>query len=325
MFSHVCIVTISLVLVGVSCEVSSGSHFHNSYQIQDDCQFQLCGLKFNSEFGLDTTPTAGSCSGDCDLLSINLATGKFQKEFLWPNCARICQNKFPFSEFSEYKPRFMCMETCYNSYNKIAPHHDLARYCLQVSCPVSSEDKMSQLECFEQCSSHAVTSVPEESWPLWARSLAGPCQSPPSHPNPAPNHKLTCADNHLWPAIQQSIATTPQIAETCLNVICDNNIKCGKECLKHIQKVEHLHREVWTGCSKSVNCSSVTSPSQRLRCSDNCLEEHRKEQLKQEEERYRQEQMDQQARALASSGAQAVLGGALAVAINTIFVFILNL
>ena len=81
------------------CSVNCVKGFHNSYQIQDDCQFQLCGLKYNSEFGLDTSPTAGSCSGDCDLLSRKINMGKFHKEYLWSNCARICQNKFPFGEF----------------------------------------------------------------------------------------------------------------------------------------------------------------------------------------------------------------------------------
>jgi len=295
MLTRIMMMTVVMLVRDVKCSMSGNNenYFHNSYQVEDNCQFQLCGSKYSHEFGLDSSPIAGSCSGDCHLLSLNLATGKFQKEFLWSNCARMCQTKYPFHQYSEYKPRFLCMETCYNSYNKIAPHHDLARYCLQASCPDKSVADMSQLECFEQCTSHVVTSVPQEDWKTWARSLAGDCQaSPDLTPDTptSPAHRLTCADSHLWLTMSKIVNLSDQVGRKCLNTICNDNVKCGKQCLKHVDKMEHVHRSVWTECSESALCSS-SSFNQRLRCSDTCLEEHLENRRKKEqEERIRRQQ-----------------------------------
>merc|ERR1712157_280380 len=87
----------------------------SNYLIEDDCQ----------------QPKVGSCSGDCHLLAVNLVNNKFHKEYLWSNCARMCSNKYTFDTFREYKARFECMSVCYNLYNQLSPHHDLARFCMK--------------------------------------------------------------------------------------------------------------------------------------------------------------------------------------------------
>ena len=36
---------------------------------------------------------------------------------------------------SDYKSRLSCMSSCFSLYSPLAPHHNLARYCIQASCP----------------------------------------------------------------------------------------------------------------------------------------------------------------------------------------------
>ena len=45
----------------------------------------------------------------------------------------------------QYKARFMCMESCYNSYEAMSPHHNLARYCIKASCPEQKEESIHQV------------------------------------------------------------------------------------------------------------------------------------------------------------------------------------
>ena len=67
----------------------------DSYQVEDSCQFNLCGPEYSGEFMAGQAPRVGSCSGDCHLLAINLNSNKFHKEFLWSNCASMCADKYP--------------------------------------------------------------------------------------------------------------------------------------------------------------------------------------------------------------------------------------
>ena len=70
----------------------------DSYQVEDSCQFNLCGPDYSGEFMAGQAPRVGSCSGDCHLLATNLNSNKFHREFLWSNCARMCGEKFSFSQ-----------------------------------------------------------------------------------------------------------------------------------------------------------------------------------------------------------------------------------
>ena len=77
----------------------SQAAYLGSYQVEDSCQFSLCGPDYSSEFLAGKAPMVGSCSGDCNLLAINLNTDKFTRQFLWGSCADMCQQKYPFSMY----------------------------------------------------------------------------------------------------------------------------------------------------------------------------------------------------------------------------------
>lgn len=70
-----------------------------SYQVEDSCQFLICGQEFNHEFGVGASPAAESCSGDCHDLASSLITNRFTKDFLWSKCASMCSDKYNFSTF----------------------------------------------------------------------------------------------------------------------------------------------------------------------------------------------------------------------------------
>ena len=70
-----------------------------SYQVEDSCQFVLCGQDFSQEFGVGVSPTHRSCSGDCHDLATSLITNRFTKDFLWSKCASMCSDKYNFSSF----------------------------------------------------------------------------------------------------------------------------------------------------------------------------------------------------------------------------------
>ena len=70
-----------------------------SYNVQDSCQFKLCGTDHLGEFGYEKSPTPGSCSGDCDALVHRLVNSKFKKEFMWSKCTAMCAEKYPTSEY----------------------------------------------------------------------------------------------------------------------------------------------------------------------------------------------------------------------------------
>ena len=70
-----------------------------SYQVEDSCQFQLCGQEFTEEFGVGVSPSHGSCYGDCHDLAASLINNKFTKDFLWSKCSTMCSDKYNFSTF----------------------------------------------------------------------------------------------------------------------------------------------------------------------------------------------------------------------------------
>ena len=79
---------------------SDGEPYLGSYDVEDSCQYQLCGPKYTAEFaGADHSPKAGSCSGDCDALARKLVNSKFKKELMWGMCTRMCREKYPNQEY----------------------------------------------------------------------------------------------------------------------------------------------------------------------------------------------------------------------------------
>ena len=95
------LVGIAVVVAGAELEEDAGgaAPYGGSYQIEDTCQFSLCGPLYRQEFGVGRRPLAGSCSGDCHLLAINTNTNRFTKEFLWSHCATMCSTKYNTTEF----------------------------------------------------------------------------------------------------------------------------------------------------------------------------------------------------------------------------------
>ena len=65
-----------------------------SYQVEDSCQFSVCGPEYSQEFGVGRTPEPGSCSGECDQLAVSLITNRFSREFLWSSCTNMCNDKY---------------------------------------------------------------------------------------------------------------------------------------------------------------------------------------------------------------------------------------
>merc|ERR1719264_2264532 len=192
-------------------------------------------------------------------------TNKFHREFLWSQCARMCNAKFPPAHYRQYKPRFECMEQCYASYTALSPHHSLARYCIQASCPHPKAGQIHQVDCFSSCSAHVASSVAKSDWQDWANALAGPCQQEGEEGEaPSHTHRLECADSKVWSSI------TSPLASHCLQHICQEDIRCGTSCL--------------------------TLPSaQKLSCADTCLAQQREEAERKERERRRNEERRQQA------------------------------
>ena len=99
--------TVSIVLAVTAAEHDEGGEegegaaapYGGSYQIEDTCQFSLCGPLYRQEFGVGRRPLAGSCSGDCHLLAINTNTNRFTREFLWSHCATMCSAKYNTTQF----------------------------------------------------------------------------------------------------------------------------------------------------------------------------------------------------------------------------------
>jgi len=282
-------------------EVMKQPAYLDSYQVEDSCQFNLCGPDYSTEFMAGQAPRVGSCSGDCHLLATNLISNKFHREFLWSNCARMCSQKYSFSQHKLYKPRFLCMETCYNSYKALSPHHNLARYCIKASCPEQKDENIHQVDCFTTCSKHVSTRVAKSDWQHWAMALAGHCQMSMEEEFKQ-NHRLICADKDVWAHITTShgISQSDTMATLCFSTICQEDVKCSRNCLSHVQAVSQNLRPVWISCSKSVRCLNIERKEDQMECADSCVEQHRENERNREkqmldERRIKQEERKQQA------------------------------
>ena len=70
-----------------------------SFNIEDSCQFRICGSEYVEEFG-GRDPLPGSCSGECNDLAHRLAAhSTFKKDFMWAKCATMCAEKYSPSEY----------------------------------------------------------------------------------------------------------------------------------------------------------------------------------------------------------------------------------
>jgi len=256
-----------------------------SYQVEDSCQFQLCGTQtFGAEFGPGLGPSEGSCSGDCHQLAVSLVTNRFTRDFLWSKCADMCSDKYNFSTYSDYKSRLSCMSSCFSLYSPLAPHHNLARYCIQASCPDPAQHQpMHQLDCFSQCSGHVSSRVASRDWEDWARALTATCQADRGQGS---LHRLQCADDAVW---NQTVAAVEHeqaaaMARHCRQEICRGNLACAATCLEHVMQVARAEAalDTWLACSTSPACSPSCSTAstcsvERLACSDQCLQRRRDE------------------------------------------------
>jgi len=276
-------------------ESISHPDYLGSYQIEDSCQFDLCGPEYSEEFtGLGhSRPLVGSCSGDCHLLASSLITDKFHKEFLWGNCAGMCRDKFEFNKHKLYKPRFMCMEQCFNAYQALSPHHNLARYCIKASCSQEKLEKLYQVDCFSSCSAHVSSNVSKSDWKHWADALAGDCQRKiQKHKINESEDRLSCADQQVWQKLlsADSSLVDGQVSNICLNIVCENNIKCGRSCLNHIETVQEDYRSTWEECLISSKCLNEGKSESLLHCADECVRDKKAEE-KEQQEKIQKEQL----------------------------------
>ena len=106
----------------------------------------------------------------------------------------------------------------------------------------------------------------------------------------------------------------PQVSKDthllCLNAMCDNDVKCGKDCLGHVTEListEDLPK--WRQCTYSTSCAGIPSYELRKECADECLNSHKVQLRKAKEMRMLQEeeQKKKEAEALlqSASGARA--------------------
>jgi len=251
--------------------------FLGNYLIEDSCQFQLCGSAYSAEWN-GQPPLSGSCSGDCSLLAITLNTNKFHREFLWSSCSRMCGAKFPADRQAEYKSRFLCMEGCYSSYSLVAPHHNIARYCMQAVCK-PTQPQMPQIDCFERCTGHVSSSLPESTWRVWANAIASSCTNTASN-NTNLESRLACGDRAVWDYVSRvQQKAEEEHAALCLDSLCDSEVKCGVSCLNHIHNLSPNERSEWVECSTGFQCTTTPTGTirndgdwhQRQACADSCL------------------------------------------------------
>jgi len=317
MCSYIFPILLTVSTTGLSQSVMEHPAYLGSYQVEDSCQFMLCGSDYSAEFMGGQAPRVGSCSGDCHLLAINLNSNKFHKDFLWANCAGMCAEKYPSSEHTHYKPRFVCMESCYNSYSSISPHHSLARYCMKASCPSRPGEPTHQVDCFSMCAEHVVGRVAQVDWQHWATALAGECQTDSVSGNGSlpRDHRLTCADRAVWAHLTSSegVDETDVTASHCYSAICGNQVKCARTCLSHTQAVNHESRSVWLDCSLAEECRNSENTEEQLSCADRCvakhLEQREKEQQEQEERARRQQERQNLALMAVESSGRCLLSG----------------
>ncbi|CAB4057168.1 unnamed protein product [Lepeophtheirus salmonis] len=179
-----------------------------------------------------------------------------------------------------YRDRSTCMEDCFISYERVKPHHKIARACIHAACSRSTRASTdtSSLECFDRCAHHVSLSV---------------------YP------KLECTDRKLWERITKGASVSPDVLLLCLNGLCDHDIKCAKSCLSHVSSdIDPDDLSDWSRCTYSTVCAKIPEYGPRVRCSDKCLKEHKinqrrmfeRQRLEAESER----QKEEEARALSA-------------------------
>jgi len=290
-----------------------GGPYLDSFTVQDSCQFNLCGPEYSQEFLLGSVPKVGSCSGDCNLLAINLVSNRFIKDWLWSNCASMCNSKYDFQSYRHYKSRFQCMEKCHTAYQSLSPHHNLARYCAKVSC--STLDRKSyQVDCYTGCAAHVAGNVSGSDWKDWGLAMAGHCSGLGLEEN-----KLSCADTHLWAGIVKTheLLPTDQVVTSCHSDICDSNLRCSRDCLTAATALHSHSRHLWVKCSQSPQCKTEnTRGLDKINCVEKCVEKEIEEQRKQEALERERKKLQEQRRQ------QALLSGGAGLSSGTILVII---
>lgn len=308
------LVALLVTLAGAGAEEAEIGPYLDSFNIQDSCQFNLCGPEYSQEFLLGAVPRVGSCSGDCNLLAINLVNSKFVKDWLWSNCASMCHSKYDFQSYRHYKSRFECMETCHSAYQALSPHHNLARYCAKVSC--SSVDRKSyQLDCYTDCAGHVAANVSGSDWRDWGLALAGHCGG--LGPD---TDTLACADTHLWASVLKTHGLAPgdSLASSCHASLCTGNLKCARDCLAAAAARSH-DRELWVQCAEAPHCQNTTNfptPETRINCVEKCVEKEIEEQRKQERLELERKRLQEQRRQ------QALLSGGCSLHARTLLVIL---
>ena len=48
---------------------------------------------------------------------------------------------------------------------------------------------------------------------------------------------LSCTDQALWTELTSASEVSPDAHLLCLNAMCDNDVKCAKDCLNHVTNV----------------------------------------------------------------------------------------
>jgi len=286
----------------------------DSFNIQDSCQFSLCGPEYSQEFLQGSVPKVGSCSGDCNLLAINLVSNKFIRDWLWSNCASMCHSKFDFQSYRHYKSRFQCMENCHTAYQSLSPHHNLARYCAKVSC--STLDRQSyQIDCYTGCAGHVASNVSGSDWHDWGLALAGHCSG-----LGVDSDKLGCADTHLWSSLVKSHDLTPDdnVAVSCHSSICNSNVKCSRDCLAAAKEHHKHNRHLWVQCSESDQCKNNKNltGNEKINCVEKCVQKEIEEQRKQEQLELERKRLQEQRRQ------QALLSGSSTFSSRTVLVIL---
>lgn len=215
--------------------------------------------------------------------------------------------------FRTYTERLSCMTECFDSFEYVKPHHKIARACVHAACPdhVRAETGQTSLECFDRCTHHVATRVPEEDWPTWANLLAT-TSCPRSTLPGAALDRLGCTDKALWEGLTGQTSISPDVHLLCLNAMCDNNVRCAKECLSHVTSdIDPTDLPRWQQCTYSSTCAEVNTYAARATCADGCLDNHKAAVARAAEERRRQEERrraaEKEARALAASGATEVV------------------
>ena len=219
------------------------------------------------------------------------------------------------------------MDECFDAYEKINPHYRVAQACVHAACSPSRRAATGQsaIECFSKCTHHVGTRVPEEDWKEYGNLLSvAKCEPPAAAAHASSAHgghqsmvvvpqshrhhrtdALECADQHLWDSLTAQTSVSPDVHLLCLNAMCDNDVKCGKACLRHVTKeVAPQDLAKWGQCTYSTGCAGIHAYGERESCADGCLEMHKLE-IARAEEMAREERDSKR-----KKEAEALMGGA---------------